>query len=359
MALPSSGQIKFSEIKDEFGYSSMGGYRVSESYGGFDFALDNDTCGPNANASIPTSGAIKFSDFYNARRNIVVDFYSNPSGEEYRRSIRKRFKANNYIIVGGHGPNQGNNTTGRKVVAVINKTLGSENTRTTGNTICALETGNWSDGTTLEIKVGPQGAIYGAGGAGGVGGEGNNSGTGGGFGTSAIGIEYTNTPVTIRNNGRIQAGYGGGGGGAGRSRSVKSGKKSRKTAVSTGGGGGGGAGYPQGQGGGVNGSPSNGGSAGSNGGNATKKNFGSAGGGGSEAGDGGTGGGSNMANPNTAATAPDGNGSGGAGTSSGGNNGYAIVTNSTNTSYVVYSGSGTKVGRTIYGADPSWPGSGA
>tara|TARA_B100000287_G_scaffold305387_1_gene288629 strand:- start:1416 stop:2495 length:1080 start_codon:yes stop_codon:yes gene_type:complete len=359
MALPSSGQIKFSEIKDEFGYSSMGGYRVSESYGGFDFALDNDTCGPNANASIPTSGAIKFSDFYNARRNIVVDFYSNPSGEEYRRSIRKRFKANNYIIVGGHGPNQGNNTTGRKVVAVINKTLGSENTRTTGNTICALETGNWSDGTTLEIKVGPQGAIYGAGGAGGVGGEGNNSGTGGGFGTSAIGIEYTNTPVTIRNNGRIQAGYGGGGGGAGRSRSVKSGKKSRKTAVSTGGGGGGGAGYPQGQGGGVNGSPSNGGSAGTGGGDATKKNFGSAGGGGSEAGDGGTGGGSNMANPNTAATAPDGNGSGGAGTSSGGNNGYAIVTNSTNTSYVVYSGSGTKVGRTIYGADPSWPGSGA
>ena len=99
MALPSSGQIKFSEIKDEFGYSSMDGYRVSESYGGFDFALDNDTCGPNANASIPTSGAIKFSDFYNARRNIVVDFYSNPSGEEYRRSVKKRFKANNYIIV--------------------------------------------------------------------------------------------------------------------------------------------------------------------------------------------------------------------------------------------------------------------
>ena len=357
MALPSSGQIKFSQIKNEFGYSSMGGYRVSESYGGFNFALDNDTCGPNANASIPTSGAIKFSDFYNARRNIVVDFYSNPSGEEYRRSIRKRFKANNYIIVGGHGPNQGDNTTGRKVVAVVNKTLGSENTRTTGNTICALETGNWSDGTTLEIKVGPQGAIYGSGGTGGVGGEGNNSGTGGGFGTSAIGIKYTNTPVTIRNNGRIQAGYGGGGGGAGRSRSVKSGKKSRKTAVSTGGGGGGGAGYPFGNGGGVNGSPSNGGSGGTSGGNATKKNFGSAGGGGSEAGDGGTGGGSNMTNPNTAATAPDGSGSGGAGASSGGNNGYAIVTQSG--SAPIYSGSGTKVGRTLTGADPNWPGSGA
>ena len=76
-----------------------------------------------------------------------------------------------------------------------------------------------------------------------------------------------------------------------------------------------------------------------------------------EAGDGGTGGGSNMTNPNTAATAPDGSGSGGAGASSGGNNGYAIVTQSG--SAPIYSGSGTKVGRTLTGADPNWPGSGA
>ena len=41
----------------------------------------------------------------------------------------------------------------------------------------------------------------------------------------------------------------------------------------------------------------------------------------------------------------------------GGDNGYAIVTQSG--SAPIYSGSGTKVGRTLTGADPNWPGSGA
>ena len=71
MALTSSGQIKFSEIRDEFGYATLGSYRLSESYGGFDFALDNDTCGPSANASIPTSGTIKFEVPFAAPNTLV------------------------------------------------------------------------------------------------------------------------------------------------------------------------------------------------------------------------------------------------------------------------------------------------
>ena len=103
MALTSSGAIKFSEIQSEFGYATMGSYRLSESYGGFDFALDNDTCGPSANASIPTSGAIKFSDFYNARRNIVIDYHT--GGDEFRKNARSKFDASTdgsgIDIVGG------------------------------------------------------------------------------------------------------------------------------------------------------------------------------------------------------------------------------------------------------------------
>ena len=324
MALTSSGAIKFSEIQSEFGYATMGSYRLSESYGGFDFALDNDTCGPSANASIPTSGAIKFSDFYNARRNIVIDYHT--GGDEFRKNARSKFDASTdgsgIDIVGGL-IGKPSSTTGKKVVIVVNKTIGSAaGGAGFGNLACALHTGDWDNDTTLQVKVGSSGKIYGGGGDGGTGGAaGNNNGGSGQVGTSAIGINYTNTAVTITNNGKIQSGYGGGGGGAGRGRNVSTGKKSSRWQTSTGGGGGGGAGYPVGAGGGAP-SGASGGSNGSDGSGATKESSGAGGAGGNEAGSGGAGG--VVDSSSTAGT--NGSNSGGASGGSAGSNGYAIIT---------------------------------
>ena len=85
MALQSSGEIRASQIRAEFGASgpsvigknypegsvSFGAYRdVSESHGGRAFTLDYDY--NNNQPNIPRRGAtgsIKFSDFYNAKLN--------------------------------------------------------------------------------------------------------------------------------------------------------------------------------------------------------------------------------------------------------------------------------------------------
>ena len=315
MALTSSGAIKFSEIQSEFGYASMGSYRVSESYGGFDFALDE---------GIPQSGAIKFSDFYSARLNTIIDYHS--GGNEFRKNAKSKFDASTdgsgIDIIGGF-TGKPSSTAGKKVVIVVNKTIGSAaGGAGFGNLVCALHTGDWDNDTTLQVKVGSSGKIYGKGGDGATGGAaGNYNGGSGQVGTSAIGINYTNTAVTITNNGKIQSGYGGGGGGAGRGRSVKSGKKSSTWTTSTGGGGGGGAGYPVGAGG---GSPSGAsyGTNGSDGSSATNESSGSGGAGGNEAGSGGAGG----AVDSSSTQGTNGSNSGGASGGSGGANGYAIVT---------------------------------
>ena len=67
----SSGQaISFSDIKNEFGTASktgggesLGKYRVSQRAGSLTLPLDT---------GIPSSGEIKFSDFYGKRLNIVI-----------------------------------------------------------------------------------------------------------------------------------------------------------------------------------------------------------------------------------------------------------------------------------------------
>ena len=349
MALTSSGQIKFSEIRDEFGYATLGSYRLSESYGGFDFALDNDTCGPSANASIPTSGTIKFSDFYNARLNTIIDYHSDPSEDEFRKNAKVKFDAStdgSGIDIVGSLIGKPTSTAGKKVVIVVNKTIGSAaGGAGFGNLACALHTGDWDNATTLQVKVGSSGRILGGAGDGGTGGAaGNNAGGSGQVGTSAIGINYTNTAVTITNNGKIQSGYGGGGGGAGRGENRSSGKKSSTWATSTGGGGGAGAGYPEGAGG---GSPTgaSGGTNGSDGNSSTPFASGTGGAGGTSAGSGGAG-----AVVDSSSTAgSNGSDSAGASGGSGGANGYAIVTASGSGPTV----SGTSVvGRVVTGTTP-------
>ena len=70
MAIKSSGSsLAFSEIEAEFGANgsrSLGAYRLSQSVGALSLPLDT---------GIPTSGQIKFSDFYSKKLNVVDDMY--------------------------------------------------------------------------------------------------------------------------------------------------------------------------------------------------------------------------------------------------------------------------------------------
>ena len=241
MALVGSGNsISFKDIQTEFGRPSdgkFGNYRITETHGGKDFPLDND---------IPTSGEIKFSDFYSAKLNIVVDFYTE---DLERQNIKTRFGDSDKIKVIGPRDGKPESTSGKKIIAHVNKLVSaSGQSKIDGRLSCSLMTGEWDPNTDLVINVGSAGTIIGAGGDGGRGSEGAGDFFAGKDGTSAIGINTTQT-VSIINNGLISCGFGGGGGGKGGSKVVSTGKKSSATAVSSGGGGGGGAGSPVGLGG--------------------------------------------------------------------------------------------------------------
>lgn len=233
MALQSSGIIKFSDIVNEFGSTpnnNVGNYRVSEKYGSLTLTLDE---------GIPSTGTIKFSDFYNKRLNVVVNFHSGSAVQ--RVNAKSQYNSNNVNVVGGFR-SRPTNTSGIKVLVHVNKIIGSQ--KDNSNTeLCALRTGGWDSNTILRVDVGGSGEIYGAGGDGGQG-RICSGGYDGRPGTSALGIEYNGT--IINNFGYIQCGYGGGGGGGG---GFNDPDKNTQDHASSGGGGGGGAGFPAGSGG--------------------------------------------------------------------------------------------------------------
>jgi hypothetical protein len=207
MALQESGPIKFSDIAREFGTptgKNLGAYRISSPPVGSLSGLPLDD-------GIPQSGPIKFSDFYGKRLNVIVDLYSIEENST-RLIIKNRYKPDNVTIIGGfkQPTDLPQNGDGKRIIANVNKTIGSEKT---GRNYCALRTGTWGNDVNLEIVVGPDGTIIGAGGDGGNGGGINGGSAGNGTtGSSALGLQY---PTRVTNNGKIVAGSGGGGGGAG------------------------------------------------------------------------------------------------------------------------------------------------
>ena len=209
MAVKASGSpLSFSEIETEFGQNSdrdLGEYRVSQTVGG----LSNQPL----DTSIPQSGAIKFSDFYSKRLNVVIDYHSG-STENRPNDARTKYQAGsasgNRTVIGGFKDRILDNSSGSKVRIHVNKTIGSA----VGNVNnCAVRTGSFETGTVVTVEVGSSGAIYGAGGNGGEAGtsDGDKDGDNGGSGSSGLGVQFSGT--TVINNGVISAGYGGGGGG--------------------------------------------------------------------------------------------------------------------------------------------------
>ncbi len=261
MAIHESGTpIGFETIKDEFGLppnKNIGYYRQtfsgSSEYGELSFN--------GISEGIPSSGPISFSDFYGKRLNIVVNYFSGGS-EQKPQTAHQRYTDQNVTVV-GELKSRPTNTSGSKVIIHVNKDIGSNKS---SETSCAIRTGNeWEAGTELQIDVGNEGRIFGAGGNGGNGSEGSGSGKNGKKGSSGLGIQFgtssNKTVVNIAGGGLVTGGYGGGGGGGG---GHDHDKNSERTA--SGGGGGGGAGFPAGTG----GARGEGGSRGGAGGNGSK-----------------------------------------------------------------------------------------
>jgi len=244
MTIKASGSsLSFSEIAAEFGSpagKNLGAYRVSQTVGTLTLALDS---------GIPSSGTIRFSDFYSKRLNVVLNC-TGLGDLETRVNARSLYDdpasrgGVSVSVIGGFKSKPADTSTSR-VYINTNTRIGSNQ----GDArIVAFRTGSWNSGTDLRLENGTNGLIVGS--AGNGGGGGGTAGGGGGNGTSALGIDY---PTTIVNRGTIRAGGGGGGGGGGayaRARYRRGFGFAFASAYSGGGGGGGGSGWPAGSGGG-------------------------------------------------------------------------------------------------------------
>ena len=268
MTIKSSGSsLAFSEIEAEFGAQSprsLGSYRHTQTVNGLTFN--------GIDSGIPTSGQIKFSDFYSKSLNIVVDCYSGST--EFRINAKNKWNNNSIVIINPSTVSK--KESGTKITIRVNKKIGSNKNSVNH---CALRTGSWNNPAQVIVDLGSNAKVLGSGGNGGKGANGiANNGGDGGDGSSGLGIEHQGTVVNYRSGSIIRAGFaGGGGGGGGRETS----KNDRRAG---GGGGGGGAGFPFGLGGaggvpqaGTRQSPNDQGSPGGNGTETTGGNGGSGG----------------------------------------------------------------------------------
>ena len=245
-------QISFTNIETEFGNNplrSLGSYRNTHP----DFGNKNlgELTNLPLDTGIPTSGEIKFSDFYGKRANIVVDLHSSGNANFNHNAYTNRFANGNYNIVGNYKTSitksewQG----GKKVIIHINAQFGSAGASDTNHV--ALEMGNisdsitnaWPTATTFAIDVGSSGLVGGKGGNGGSSGNEETSGQDGGNGTSGMKI-HSGFQDEITGESRIFGGGGGGGSGSGAEQNDWGDRNS-----AAGGRGGGGAGLPGGEGG--------------------------------------------------------------------------------------------------------------
>ena len=256
---PPSNSLSFTEIEAEFGQNnsrSLGDYRMNDLNIGAltEVSLSRDGCGISANSDIPVdSQSIRFSDFYSAKQNIILDFHTsnqnrvNAKNDKYNASSA----SGNYIVVGSPGNVKPSSTSGKKVIIHVTKVIGSEKpANNAAMAKVALRTGNWNSGTELLVEV-AGGTVIGAGGDGGNG-QSNNNGFSGGNGSSGLGIDYEGTKIQTSNGGLIACGFGGGGAGGGartKAEGRRWGSGRGPTVNITGSGGGGGQGAPGGNGG--------------------------------------------------------------------------------------------------------------
>ena len=234
MTIKSSGSsLSFLEIEAEFGAQtprSLGSYRHTQTVNGLTFN--------GIDSGIPSSGQIKYSDFYGKSLNIVVNCFA--GDPEFNVDAKSNKWANNEIVI-INPSTVSKKESGTKITIRVNKKFGSDKT---GINRCALRTGTWSNPAQVIVDLGSSAEVLGAGGDGGRGANGiTNPGVDGGDGSSGLGIEHQGTVVNYRSGSVIRAGFAGGGGGGGGQETSKNDRRAG------GGGGGGGAGFPFGFGG--------------------------------------------------------------------------------------------------------------
>lgn len=206
MALQASGPISFLQISGEFGLPSnknIGAYRVSQTVGELsNLPLDNN---------IPQAGAIRFSDFYSKKLNVVMNFVNGS-----RINARTSYDNNSTDIISVIGGFRIRPVSSSQTKVFIHVSGTIQPFPLNDILHCSLLTGNWDNGTDLTLDIGPNGVVMGDGGDGGFGGSPGNDGGNGSNGGSAIGVTYQ--PISIINRGIVVSGTGGGGGGGGGSR---------------------------------------------------------------------------------------------------------------------------------------------
>lgn len=243
----SSGQeISFGDdIKNEFGAArpdgsnqgwSFGKYRVSQTAGSLTLPLDS---------GIPSSGEIKFSQFYGKRLNIVVVCGGGNLGSANYSGSSVIIGSANNIIKSLPG-----SASGKRVYINI---TGQYTSHGASSSSWAFSTGNNWAGAIVSVDQGG-GSVYGRGGNGG-----NASGGNGGNGSNGMRV----WSQAANNMQAVYAGGGGGGAGAWAEQNDWGDKNDAQ-----GGGGGGGNGIPGGGGGsGYNGGQNGSANIGGNGGN--------------------------------------------------------------------------------------------
>lgn len=211
MAIPSSGEIKISEIATEFGDTAPN--QMSEYYRGGGLVPDTP-----ANAAVPTSGQITVANFYGAQNRASVPLTISADTQNY-----------DVYTQASSSPTYSAGST--DVTLTISPGVAVGSSSTGAYALSVPSSFNPADTVTIVNN----GTVIGRGGNGGRGSGGPTApGGAGGTGGNAV---YVNFPTTITNNGTL-AGAGGGGGGGGSG-----------GAYGSGGGGGGGAGYTAGSGG--------------------------------------------------------------------------------------------------------------
>ena len=141
--------LSFSEIEAEFGAQSprsLGSYRHTQTVNGLTFN--------GIDSGVPSSGEIKFSDFYGKSLNIVVDCFS--GGDEFRINAKNnKWNNNNIVIINPSTVSK--KEQGTKITIRVNKKFGSDKSN---QQHCALRTGTWNNPAQIIVDLGSSCLLY-------------------------------------------------------------------------------------------------------------------------------------------------------------------------------------------------------
>jgi len=193
MALTGSGQLKFSQMRDEFGGS--GQVKFSDLYRGGSLVRANaaNNTSTNLAANVPTSGEIQVADFYSQAKGFRKTYTSGATnqnassifGDDYGVNYPKEIVINAGVELGATG-------TGEEALQ-INSGLSGTMTITNNGTLSGAggSANGGAGGDAFEANVActlvNNGTIRAGGGGGGAGGSGGTGGTGGQGQTSTSG----------------------------------------------------------------------------------------------------------------------------------------------------------------------------